>query len=68
MNAPTTNLTEVAADIAAAYLSNNTVALNDVPSVINTVYTACAKLGQAAAERGGRASASRGADQEIGHD
>ena len=42
-------LLTLTADIAAAYVSNNTVQASDVPSVIQTIYRALAGVGSAAA-------------------
>ena len=42
-------LLTLTADIAAAYVSNNTVQASDVPSVIQTIYRALAGVGAAAA-------------------
>lgn len=44
-----TELLALTADIAAAYVSNNTVQAADVPSVIQTIYRALAGVGSAAA-------------------
>jgi predicted transcriptional regulator len=44
-----TELLTLTADIAAAYVSNNTVSASDVPSVIQTIYRALASVGSAAA-------------------
>ncbi len=44
-----TELLTLTADIAAAYVSNNTVQASDVPSVIQTIYRALAGVGSAAA-------------------
>ncbi len=44
-----TELLTLTADIAAAYVSNNTVQAADVPSVIQTIYRALASVGSAAA-------------------
>ena len=44
-----TELLTLTADIAAAYVSNNTVQASDVPSVIQTIYRALAGVGAAAA-------------------
>lgn len=44
-----TELLALTADIAAAYVSNNTVQAADVPSVIQTIYRALASVGSAAA-------------------
>lgn len=44
-----TELLTLTADIAAAYVSNNTVQAADVPSVIQTIYRALAGVGSAAA-------------------
>jgi predicted transcriptional regulator len=44
-----TELLTLTADIAAAYVSNNTVQAADVPSVIQTIYRALASVGAAAA-------------------
>ena len=44
-----TELLTLTADIAAAYVSNNTVQASDVPSVIQTIYRALASVGSAAA-------------------
>ena len=41
----TPNTTALTAQIVAAYLGNNTVALSDVPAVINSVYSAITKAG-----------------------
>jgi predicted transcriptional regulator len=43
-----TELLTLTADIAAAYVSNNTVQATDVPSVIQTIYRALAGVGSAA--------------------
>ena len=45
-----TELLTLTADIAAAYVSNNTVQASDVPSVIQTIYRALAGVGAAAAQ------------------
>jgi len=44
-----TELLTLTADIAAAYVSNNTVQASDVPAVIQTIYRALAGVGSAAA-------------------
>jgi predicted transcriptional regulator len=44
-----TELLTLTADIAAAYVSNNTVQAADVPAVIQTIYRALAGVGSAAA-------------------
>ncbi len=44
-----TELLTLTADIAAAYVSNNTVQASDVPSVIQTIYRALAGIGASAA-------------------
>ena len=44
-----TELLTLTADIAAAYVSNNTVQASDVPSVIQTIYRALAGVGAAQA-------------------
>ena len=44
-----TELLTLTADIAAAYVSNNTVQASDVPSVIQTIYRALAGVGSTAA-------------------
>ncbi len=44
-----TELLTLTADIAAAYVSNNTVQASDVPSVIQTIYRALAGVGAAVA-------------------
>ena len=43
-------LIELTADIVAAHVSNNTVALSDVGNLVQQVHQALASLGQAAAE------------------
>ena len=43
-------LLTLTADIAAAYVSNNTVQASDVPSVIQTIYRALAGVGATAAQ------------------
>jgi predicted transcriptional regulator len=43
-----TELLTLTADIAAAYVSNNTVQASDVPSVIQTIYRALAGVGSTA--------------------
>lgn len=45
-----TELLTLTADIAAAYVSNNTVQASDVPSVIQTIYRALAGVGAAASQ------------------
>ena len=45
-----TELLTLTADIAAAYVSNNTVQASDVPSVIQTIYRALAGVGATAAQ------------------
>jgi predicted transcriptional regulator len=48
-------LTEITADIVAAHVSNNWVAVNDLPNLIQQVHTALAGLGQGAtAEQQGK--------------
>ena len=44
-----TELLTLTADIAAAYVSNNTVQASDVPALIQTIYRALAGVGSAAA-------------------
>ena len=44
-----TELLTLTADIAAAYVSNNTVQASDVPAVIQTIYRALASVGSTAA-------------------
>ncbi len=43
-----TELLTLTADIAAAYVSNNTVTAADVPTVIQTIYRALSNVGSAA--------------------
>jgi predicted transcriptional regulator len=44
-----TELLTLTADIAAAYVSNNTIQASDVPAVIQTIYRALASVGSTAA-------------------
>ena len=46
-NVAHTELLSLTADIVAAHVANNTVAVGDVPTIIIGVYTALAGLGQA---------------------
>ena len=41
-------LLSLTADIVAAHVSNNTVAVDDLPTLINEVYLSLARIGQAA--------------------
>jgi len=54
MDNPQTDMSEtlitLTSDIVAAHVSNNDVAVGDLPSLITNVYTALSGLGQAAAE------------------
>lgn len=44
------SLTEITADIVAAHVSNNSVAVSDLPNLIQRVYEALSSLGGGAAE------------------
>ena len=47
--APLNNHTELAADIVAAYVSNNSVPVTELPTLISGVYSALTGLGQGSA-------------------
>jgi predicted transcriptional regulator len=46
---PPNNHTELAADIVAAYVSNNSVPVTELPALISSIYSALSSLGQSGA-------------------
>lgn len=48
--APSSNYIELAADIVSAYVSNNSVAVGDLPSLINDVHNALSRVSSGAVE------------------
>lgn len=48
--APSSNYIELAADIVSAYVSNNSVAASDLPSLINEVHAALTRVSTGAVE------------------
>jgi predicted transcriptional regulator len=51
--APQSDVLRMAADVAAAYLGNNSVPASQVPEVINTIYGALSSLSGQVAQAGG---------------
>jgi MucR family transcriptional regulator, transcriptional regulator of exopolysaccharide biosynthesis len=49
-SAPASNYIELAADIVSAYVSNNSVAVSDLPSLINEVHAALGRVTAGAVE------------------
>ena len=61
----TSDLLALTTEIVAAHVSNNTVAVGDLPQLINQVYNSLANIGSVPARTRGAAAAGS-PDQEIG--
>ena len=64
---PAAELLGLTAEIVAAHVSNNPVALADLTNLIQEVYRTLASVGQPAVEAATGSPTTSGADQEIDH-
>ena len=64
---PTADLLGLTAEIVAAHVSNNPVALGDLPNLIQEVYRTLSSVGRPVAEPEPERPPAGRADQEVGH-